>query len=142
MEKNLIMSKGSPKVKGEAAQLAILARLALRGHTVLLPYGDALRYDLALDQDGRLARIQCKLGRLKDGAIVFRLYSVHGRSSTERRQYTGDIEFFGVYCPETDKCYLVPMEDIKGMKYNCALRVDKPRNAQVKNIRWAKTYEL
>jgi PD-(D/E)XK endonuclease len=39
------------------------------GFTVLVPFGENLRYDLAIDNGSRLARVQCKTGRLRAGAI-------------------------------------------------------------------------
>jgi hypothetical protein len=46
-----------------------------------------------------------------------------------------------VYCPQTDKVYLVPIDDTAGDR-ETSLRVDPPRNGQRSNIRWAKAYEL
>src|SRR5262245_39835404 len=38
--------------KGSATALAVAAALARRGEVILFPYGDAERYDLALDRGG------------------------------------------------------------------------------------------
>jgi hypothetical protein len=54
--------------------------------------------------------------------------------------YTGEVEFFGVYCPDTDCTYLLPLSEItvqQGM-----LRVEPTRNGQVKGLRWARDYIL
>jgi hypothetical protein len=61
--------------------------------------------------------------------------------SQQRKHYKGQVEFFGVYCPDLQKCYLVPVDAVG---INAAyLRVDNPKTAYVcKNTRWARDYEL
>jgi hypothetical protein len=54
--------------------------------------------------------------------------------------YTNDIDYFGVYCPENDKVYLVPVEDTT--QRLCSLRVTPAKNNQKKRVRWAKDYEV
>lgn len=53
----------------------------------------------------------------------------------------GDVDLFVVFCPDTEHIYAVPIEDAKrgGVQY---LRVDAPRNSQVKGICWAADYAL
>jgi hypothetical protein len=54
-----------------------------------------------IDDGEQLARVQCKSGRLRNGAVAFKTSSsyAHHRSSREsRRHYQGQIDFFGVYC--------------------------------------------
>jgi hypothetical protein len=116
---------------GEVCRTQIIAALTLQGRTVLLPMGDFQRYDLGIDletDDGRSLRVQCKNGRLRKGAIVFYPCSVDSRSKQGgciRKSYAGQVELFGVYCPELKKCYLVPVDDATAA--SCSLRVDPPR---------------
>ena len=46
--------------------------------------GENTRYDLAIERNGELSRVQCKTGRLKKGAVYFRTASSSG-STTRRR---------------------------------------------------------
>ena len=55
--------------------------------------------------------------------------------------YKGEVEFFGVYCPETDAVYLVPIEDVNTTRV-CSLRVTPAKSNQRKKVRWAKDYVL
>ncbi len=128
---------------GEISRWQIVAALTRRGKQLLLPVGDHLRYDLAIDDEGTFLRVQCKTGRLRNGVISFATCSVDSRSKRGgcvRRSYRGEIELFGVYCPENGKCYLVPVEQV-GIN-DCRLRVDPPRNGQKTLIRWAEDYEM
>ena len=57
------------------------------------------RYDLVIDDGEALARVQCKTGRLRGGAIVFAVTSTYGHHrnpATARRTYNGEIDFFAV----------------------------------------------
>jgi hypothetical protein len=49
------------------------------------------------------------------------------------------VDCFGVYCPETDGVYLVPMEIVTTTRV-CSLRVEPAKNNQGKRIRRAKDY--
>ena len=59
--------------KGEITESAILARLIQVGHQCLIPWGHDHRYDIAIDDDGKLVRIQCKTARYieKSGCLQF-----------------------------------------------------------------------
>lgn len=107
------------------------------GKKVLLPFGDGHRYDIAMDEDGKLVRIQCKTARFKEGRIVFNASSQ--RRDQSRHYYDGDADYFGVYSPHTDKVYLVPVEDA-GLEGN--LRVEPAKNNQVRGVKLAAQYEL
>lgn len=78
--------------------------LADAGYNVLLPFGENLRYDLAIDDGTSLARVQCKTGRLSKGAVTFRTsssYYHHPNPGTPSKPYQGQVDYFGVYCRET-----------------------------------------
>jgi hypothetical protein len=120
--------------------------LALRnaGHSILLPFGENTRYDLAIDEGDRLSRVQCKTGRLHGGAVLFKTastYCHHPRPTPSMRSYHGEIEYFGVYCPDNGAVYLIPFEAAPN-RSSAALRVDASRNGQTKRIRFAADYEI
>jgi hypothetical protein len=64
-----------PKVIGDRSTLAIMCALRARGFDLLVPFGENTRYDLVIDDGEPLARVQCKTGRLRNGAIEFPLCS-------------------------------------------------------------------
>lgn len=133
-----------PKAKGDRTTLAVLLALQSLGCTLLLPFGENARYDLVIDHDGRFERVQCKTGRLRNGAIVFATTSTYGHHrnpTTARKPYTGQIDSFGVYCPDNGGVYLVPIGDLPN-RASAALRVETARNNQVDGIRPASHYEV
>ncbi|MCK9594258.1 MAG: group I intron-associated PD-(D/E)XK endonuclease [Candidatus Omnitrophica bacterium] len=48
------------KLKSDIAESAVITELLKQGFRVLKPFGDRLPYDLAIDLDGKLLRIQVK----------------------------------------------------------------------------------
>jgi PD-(D/E)XK endonuclease len=133
-----------PKTVGERSQLAIAVALDRVGYPVLLPLGENTRYDLVIDEGTRLARVQCKTGRLRGGAVRFKAcssYAHHPNPKILKRDYVDEIEYFGVYCAETDGVYLIPIEEVQP-RWECALRVHPARNGQQDRIRKAADYEI
>lgn len=129
---------------GLTAHTAILHKLVSMGFEVLQPLSDDLRYDLAyyIEDTADLIRIQCKAGRYisERGCILFKNFNRTG-GRTERRGYIGDAEYFGVYCEELDKTYLVPI-DLVPYTGEVHLRVMPSKNNQVKKVIWARDYEI
>jgi PD-(D/E)XK endonuclease len=133
-----------PKAIGDKTQLAVMLALRHAGVAFYAPFGENTRCDLIIEDGPHLFRLQCKTGRLRLGAIRFAVcscYGHHRNPGESRRTYEGQIEFFAVYCPETQGVYLVPIEDVP-VKSQAALRVEPSRNGQQQNVRWAAKYEI
>jgi hypothetical protein len=78
-----------PKEIGDRTTLAVMFALKLRGETVLVPFGENVRYDLVADNGRRLSRIQCKTGCLRDGVIRFNVcssYSHHAKPPVDAKR--------------------------------------------------------
>src|SRR5439155_24696098 len=133
-----------PKDIGDRSALAIAIALQGIGHAVYLPFGENTRADFVIADGTRLARVQCKTGRLRNGVVQFKTcssYAHHSNPASVARDYLGQIEYFAVYCPETGGIYLIPIEDIP-LKWAGCLRVTEARNGQKLRIRYAKDYEI
>lgn len=104
-----------PKAIGDQTQAMVLARLVQVYPAVLMPFGENTRYDLVIDDGERFIKVQCKTGRLKNGAIRFNTCSFTYHHPNNRgmvvyqHDYIGQVDMFGVYCPETDGVYIVPI---------------------------------
>lgn len=128
--------------RGDTAEFAVLLALTSEGRKVLRPMSSAMRYDLLVDnEDGTFTRIQCKSGTLRSGRIEFRLYSVSGHN-TRKNGYRGQIDAFGVYCPETGATYLVPMKALGDCGTLAALRTAPARNGQLRRTRSAEAFKI
>ena len=129
----------APSEVGARAELAVATALTKTGRTVYLPFFNGHgRVDLVYESaDGELRRVQCKTSRLSDGVVSFMVCS---NTSNVRKTYAGDVDEFGVYSPELDLVYLVPISDVP--RRMAHLRLDPPRNGQTHAIRWAEPYLL
>lgn len=125
--------------KGSISEGMVLAALVRMGYAVSVPFDGTLRYDLIFD-DGSLNRVQCKTGILRDGTVRFSSASCQ-RDTKVRSNYQGEVEYFGVYCPDNDKVYLIPIGDVPN-NHTCSLRLEPAKNGQTKGIRWASEYLL
>lgn len=133
-----------PKAVGDRTTLAVMLALEHAGYPFLVPFGENTRYDLVIETGDRLARVQCKDRPPSPGSSSVRgLQCVRAppHPARARRDYHDQIDYFAVYCPETDAVYLVPIGDIP-VKVQGALRVEPPRNNQRRRIRYAAEYEL
>ena len=133
-----------PKEIGDRSTMAIIFALRMQGYGVFLPFGENTRADLIVELGRALRRVQCKTGRLKDGGVRFATcstYAHHPSPQILRRQYTGEIDDFAVYCPELGAVYLVPIEDATTNSL-CTLRVSSPKNGQRIGVRLAAAYEI
>ena len=125
---------------GNITEAKVLAALIESGYIVSKPFGDGHKYDLIIDDGVTLRRVQCKTGRLKSGCVVFNAYSVAGNSNGKRQGYKGAADVFGVYCPDNQQVYLVPVDEVGTC--DTLLRVEQTLNNQQKRVRWARDYEL
>lgn len=123
---------------GNLTQGMVLAGLLQANMKVLTPFGDGLHYDLLIDDNGKYMRVQCKTGRLRNGAVLFNNYTVK-RDGTIKK-YGDTVDAYGVYCPDTKKVYLVPAEKCSGNITH--LRETPAKNGQKKAIRSADCYVI
>ena len=126
---------------GDVSQSQVMTALLSRGATVLMPFGDNARYDLVVEENARFIRIQCKTARIRNGAIVFAVASSQYHRGGKRRDYRGQADAFGVFCPDNECTYIIPAHDLP-LAREAKLRLTRPRNSQVKGIRWAAKYEI
>jgi hypothetical protein len=139
----LLWRHASKKEKGDQTTLAVTLMLRVLGYIVSEPRGENARYDLIIDDGNELKRVQCKTGRLRNGAVHFATcssYGHHRNPATARRDYVGQVDLFAVYCYVTSTVYLIPTDNLPN-RNACALRVDPPRNNQRDRVRFASDYE-
>jgi hypothetical protein len=128
----------TPSQVGARAERAVSFALAAAGKRVYLPlFVPDSRVDLLFEDEDGLHRVQCKTSQVKKGAIFFRTCSNTGNIP---KAYAGEADLFGVYSPELDQVFLVPVAEapVRG----CHLRLSPTRNGQAKGIRWARDYAL
>lgn len=132
------VAEWAPSEVGARAEAAVVAALVRAGIAVYLPmFGAHARVDLICEDDQGFHRVQCKTSRVVGDVVVF---STCSNSKQVRRDYRGEADLFGVYSPELDEVFLVPVEAVP--KRAGSLRLGPTRNRQQKGIRWAKDYVI
>jgi hypothetical protein len=113
------------------------------GLTVLRPLCEGRRYDLAVDLEPELLRVQCKLARRVSGVLSVRLKTNRltpaGYVSTSYS--AAEVDAIAAYEPELHRGFLIPIDEAAG-RSAVHLRLDPTRNNQVRGIKWARDYEL
>ena len=128
--------------RGDISEIQVAAALMRRGRRVLRPISSGLRYDLLIDDgDGTFSRVQCKTGLMKDGFIVFRARNFDARRPSGV-SYRGQIEAFGVFCPQNGRTYLVPMAALTASDSTARLRLRPARNGQRTGVRLAEEFDI
>jgi hypothetical protein len=135
------MRELTPSQKGAAAEAAITATAIQLGLTVLRPLCEGRRYDIVIDLEPELLRVQCKLAQLLAGVLRVSLQTNRctpaGYVSTS---YTPDeVDAVAAYSPALNRCFLVPIREVSGRRA-MYLRLDPTKNNQCTGIRWAESY--
>jgi hypothetical protein len=132
------------KLKADIAESAVTTELLKRGFRVLHPVGDRLAYDLGVDRQGELLRLQVKSAwfNAKDKCYVVdaRRTKTNRRHMLRQRYDSNDFDFAIIYLADLHIFYVMPVSAFS--KYQSTLtfvetdkRQRKPRSAEYKE-RW------
>ena len=128
-------------IKGQLALTKTELRALEYGYVPSKPIFDA-RYDLILDINGSLSRIQVKYADGKminsDGSIRVKLEY----KDRKKRIYTyqkNEIDGLVVYIPKLDKLCLFPPNIYENKKFLC-IRISRAKNNQKKGVLFATDY--
>ncbi len=137
------MATLSPSTKGAIAELEVTLAALRAGIPVYRPQAEGQRYDMVFDLGHRLARVQCKWGRLHGDVIVARTStSRHTPNGYVKTTYSADeIDAFAIYCDALDECFYVPFE-VVGKKAQLHLRVRPAKNNQRQLVTMADDHRL
>jgi hypothetical protein len=133
----------TPSQKGAAAEAAITSAAIGLGLTVLRPLCEGRRYDIVIDLEPELLRVQCKWACRRNGVLSVSLRTNRltpgGYVSTA---YTAaEVDAIGAYSPELGSCFLIPIAEVSEGR-GVHLRLEPARNNQARRIRWAHEYEF
>lgn len=131
------------KTKGDTAEMMVAADLVKRGYRIAFPFGEDADYDLIVERDGRLERVQVKYTESRDGVIEVRCKSnslTSGRVLQVKRYTAKAIEWLAVYDRNTDRCYYVPAEELGAGRERMNLRLRPALSGRRLGINWAMDY--
>lgn len=135
----------SPKQKGLNTELHCISYFSDCGFLVSTPYGDNGRYDLIVDVNGHLLRIQAKTCSLiydsegEASGIKFSCRSarINTRESYVRRYTKDEIDYFATYW--NHKVYVIPVEEASTEKI---LHFFEPKNNQGYKMSFLEDYTI
>lgn len=120
------LSRMNTKQVGDVTEVRILAKLVAEGYSVSIPYGDDDPYDLLVDSETLIRKVQCKTGWVEDDVIRFKTAS---KTTTDGAvtmvDYGDEIDAFAVYCDDRSEFYWVPVDEA-GSK-STYLRLTEPK---------------
>jgi hypothetical protein len=128
------------KDKGDLGVLKAQLDMFEQGFVILNPVTEHAPFDLVAYKDKEFKRVQVKYKSIdKAGSLTVHFRSCWAdKNGTHMQQIDkADVDLYCIYCPETDECYYLNPKD-----YNrsVTLRVERPKNSQVTNVRFAADY--
>lgn len=133
--------------KGMLTELHCIEKFIELGYFCSVPYGDSCKYDIIVDINNKLYRIQCKSSTwAKDTSqekVAFIMSTNHTTTNTTgvtRYTYNAEqVDYFYTYFE--GEHYLVPIQEIEG-KSTFRFRYLKNVGNQKANIHIAEEYQL
>ena len=103
------------KRKGSIAVGEAINYFLQNSESVFAPISDCDKYDLVVDKNGTLKRVQCKYSndRAQSGGFIVDLRTFGGyREKTYHNKYLkDDFDWLFIFCSDGSK-YLIPSEDV------------------------------
>ena len=101
------------------------------------------RYDLIFDLRPELVRVQCRWAGLSANVIAVRCYSSrrNGGGLLRTLYSVEEIDAFAAYCPDTDRCYFLPVS-VFGHRSAIQLRTGPTLNNQAAGVNWAADFDF
>ena len=93
------------KERGEWVELQFMAAASLRGYHILKPWGDSRAYDVGIEHDGDLVRVQVKSSIARNGTGY--LCQFH-RNYMAEPYSLDDLDLFAAYVIPEKVWYLIP----------------------------------
>ena len=120
------------KLKGNLGVIKAIDLFSKDGFLVSLPFGDVGDYDLIVDYNGKLLRIQCKTSETNDGKTVS--FNTAVTSMFTRKRYTKEmVDYLFLYDMIEDRAFIVEPNE----KTEVTIRYELPKNGQKANARLA-----
>ena len=133
--------KINSKTVGEMSEAVCMTELLKKNIPVSLPWGDNQPYDMIMDYNGKLYKLQCKTARtvIENETFLIPTCSIHSNMyNTYKSSYEGLIDFFISFYQ--NEIYLIPIE--KATKSEFRMRLAPCKNNQTKGINFASDYKL
>ena len=134
------------KLKADIAESAVITELLSRGHKVLRPVGDRLPYDLAVDDDGQLIRIQVKSAwfdsKKKLHLVDVRRTKTNRRKMLRKKYCAQDFDLAAVFLQDLRVFYVFPAEIFNSYASSLAIVEGPSRQRPPKSAVFRERWDL
>jgi len=132
------------KLKADIAESSAITALLKRGFNVLKPVGDRLPYDLAVDINGKLIKLQVKSAWSRnDVYIVDSRRTKTNRHLMLRQRYSNkDFDFALLYIEDLDLFFVMPVDVFNSYKSEITLIVGKETQRDLKSSKYLENWDL
>lgn len=129
--------RNNSKTIGDLAELKVACMFAEKGYFVSRPMTDNAPYDLIVDVDNNLKRVQVKARCERDGKISVELRTT--MVNYVRPYSQEDFDLLAVYNTDSDEIAILNWEQI-GEVGNLILRTERPKNNQMKGVKMFESF--
>ena len=135
------MSKNTSAI-GNIGQAKVLSKFVELGIPVYTPFGEGYTVDLIAEFNGKLNRIQIKTTEnVHDNSyMLWRISRQQGFHGNKVKYDSGEIDYFALYCIESDILCLVPIDDAQ--TYDVIIRLDNYKGTRTKVMKFVSDYKF
>ncbi len=126
------------KYKGDFGVQNVILDLMNKNYIVSVPIGDNAPYDLIIDRNNTLEKIQVKYTE-SDGIKI----NCKGTTDNGRRTHVytrDDIDWIATFDKTTNCCYYINLHLFEKGRHNWCLRIKTTANNQRKKVLWADNF--
>ena len=128
-------------IRGDTNEIQCILDFQKRGYCCSIPFSSSCRYDVIVDINNKIYRIQCKSSTYKEKNGVLVMGGTRQTTNTSRttvyKYLKKEIDYF--YTSWNNYSFLIPVEEVSSIKY---LRVKKPKNGILGTMCIASDYLL
>lgn len=132
------------KQLGNLTELQCITRLYELGCSISIPFGNADKYDIVIDVNDKLYKVQIKHSKSycgDDGTVDYikfkcRWQSHNTQGYSQQLYKANEVDLFATFY--NGECYLVPQSECTNEKI---LRIKPPKNGQRKRISFLENYK-
>jgi len=136
----------STKLKGDIAEQAAVLKILKLGWGVSVPVGDRLSYDLIIDIDGGLVKVQVKSAwhdsHQQNYVVDTRRTKTNRRVMKRSRYDKNDFDFALVYIQDIDIFYVFPVEVFVSFRSTISMVEAKKRQRKPKSFDYRDAWHL
>ncbi len=131
------------KLKADIAESSAITALLKRGFNVLKPVGDRLPYDLAVDINGKLIKLQVKSAWSRNNVYIVdsRRTKTNSHLMLRQRYSEKDFDFALLYIEDIDIFYVMPVGVFNSYKSEITLSIPKESQKEIKSSKYLENWD-